>query len=87
LPETGASESSGEADVESLERHYRVTLDFRLLVRAIKSEYCRRTSFITPTALLEALTGVRHVGPDCLDASVWLPFVVELVGETSLQKL
>jgi hypothetical protein len=65
--------------------HYQVMLDFRLLVRAIKSEICRERFFYNADSPLpEALTGVRDVGPDCPDASVWLPFVVGFVGETSL---
>jgi hypothetical protein len=62
-------------------------LDFHLLVREIKSEFCGESFFYNADSPLpEALTGVRDVGPDCPDASVWLPFAVELVGETSLQK-
>jgi len=37
--------SSGEPDSETLERHYRVTLDFRVLVRAITPEVCRESFF------------------------------------------
>jgi hypothetical protein len=37
--------SSGEADVGTLERHYRVTLDFRLLARDITPELCRESFF------------------------------------------
>lgn len=37
--------SSGETDVETLEMHYRVTLDFRLLVRAITPEVCQESLF------------------------------------------
>lgn len=37
--------SSGESDIETLERHYRVTLDFRLLLRPITSEVCRESFF------------------------------------------
>jgi hypothetical protein len=33
--------SSGETDEESLERHYRITLDFRLLLRSITPELDR----------------------------------------------
>jgi hypothetical protein len=45
LPKTGDYESSGEADVETLERHYRVTLDFRLLLRPITPEVCQESFF------------------------------------------
>jgi hypothetical protein len=34
-----------EPDAGTLERHYRVTLDFRLLVRAITPEVCRESFF------------------------------------------
>jgi hypothetical protein len=37
--------SSGGEDDETLERHYRVTLDFRLLLRPITAEACREGSF------------------------------------------
>lgn len=37
--------SNGEADMESLERHYRVTLDFRLLLRPITPEVCQESFF------------------------------------------
>lgn len=37
--------SNGETDVNPLERHYRVTLDFRVLVRAITPEVCRESFF------------------------------------------
>jgi hypothetical protein len=37
--------SSGEAGAETLERHYRVTLDFRLLLRPITAEACRESYF------------------------------------------
>ena len=37
--------SNGEPDVESLERHYRVTLDFRLLLRPITPEVCQESFF------------------------------------------
>lgn len=36
---------SGESDIESLERHYRVTLDFRLLLRPLTLEVCRESFF------------------------------------------
>jgi hypothetical protein len=45
LPETGDDGSGGETDVESLERHYRVTLDFRLRLRPITPEVCRESFF------------------------------------------
>jgi hypothetical protein len=35
--------SSGETDEETPERHYRVTLDFRLLIRPITSKVCRES--------------------------------------------
>jgi hypothetical protein len=37
--------SSGETDEETPERHYRVTLDFRLLLRPITPEVCRESFF------------------------------------------
>lgn len=37
--------SNGESDIESLERHYRVTLDFRLLLRPITPEVCQESFF------------------------------------------
>lgn len=37
--------SDGEPDVESLERHYRVTLDFRLRLRPLTPEVCRESFF------------------------------------------
>jgi hypothetical protein len=37
--------SSGEPDVETLERHYRVTLDFSVLVRAITPDVWRESFF------------------------------------------
>lgn len=37
--------SRGEPDIGTLERHYRVTLDFRLLVRAITPEVCQESFF------------------------------------------
>lgn len=45
MPETGDHESSDETDVETLERHYRVTLDFRLLLRPLTPEVCRESFF------------------------------------------
>jgi hypothetical protein len=45
LPETGDDESGGETDAESLERHYRITLDFRLRLRPITPEVCRESFF------------------------------------------
>ena len=45
MPETGDYESSGESDVESLERHNRVTLDFRLHLRPLTPEVCRESFF------------------------------------------
>jgi hypothetical protein len=47
LPETGDDESDGESDAESLERHYRVTLDFRLHLRPFTPEVCRESFFFT----------------------------------------
>jgi hypothetical protein len=38
--------SSGERDEETPERHYRVTLDFRLLIRPITQEVCRESVFL-----------------------------------------
>src|SRR5438045_2872262 len=37
--------SSGESNAETLERHYRVTLDFHLLARAITQEVCQESFF------------------------------------------
>jgi hypothetical protein len=37
--------SSGETDEETPERHYRVTLDFRLLIRPITPQVCRESVF------------------------------------------
>lgn len=37
--------NSGESDTSTLERHYRMTLDFRLLEREITSEVCRESFF------------------------------------------
>lgn len=45
MPETADYDSGGEADAESLERHYRVTLDFRLRLRPLTSEVCRESCF------------------------------------------
>ncbi len=50
MPETGDYESDGEPDEEALERHYRVTLDFRVLARAIMPEVCRETFFFNDEA-------------------------------------
>lgn len=45
MPETGDDGSGREADAESLERHYRVTLDFRLHLRPLTLEVCRESFF------------------------------------------
>ncbi|HEY0172948.1 MAG TPA: hypothetical protein VGB98_18155, partial [Pyrinomonadaceae bacterium] len=45
MPEAGDDESGGEPDAESLERHYRVTLDFRLRLRPLTPEVCRECFF------------------------------------------
>lgn len=45
MPETADDESGGESDVESLERHYRVTLEFRLRLRPFTSEVCQEGFF------------------------------------------
>jgi hypothetical protein len=37
--------SSGETDEETLERHYRITLDFRLRLRPLTPEVCRESFF------------------------------------------
>jgi hypothetical protein len=39
--------SSDEPEVGTLERHYRVTLDFRLLAREITPEVCRESFFFS----------------------------------------
>lgn len=50
--------SSGESDAESLERHYRLTLDFRLLLRPFTPEPCRERFFDRGSALArEAYSG------------------------------
>lgn len=38
---------SSESDVDTLERHYRVTLDFRLLAREITTELCQESYFFS----------------------------------------
>ena len=45
MPKTGDYESGGEHDVEGLERHYQVTLDFRLRLRPLTPEVCRESFF------------------------------------------
>jgi hypothetical protein len=45
LPEIGNDDNGGESDVESPERHYRITLDFRLLLRPITPELFRESVF------------------------------------------
>lgn len=45
MPKTGDYESGGEPGVEGLERHYRVTLDFRLRLRPLTPEVCRESFF------------------------------------------
>lgn len=45
MPEIGDYESDGEPDEEGLERHYRVTLDFRLRLRPLTPEVCRESVF------------------------------------------
>jgi hypothetical protein len=52
LPEIGDDDSGGESDVESLERHYRLTLDFRLLLRPFTPEPCRDRFFDSGSAFL-----------------------------------
>jgi hypothetical protein len=39
--------SSGESDIEALERHYRVTLDFRLLLRPLTPEVCQESFYFS----------------------------------------
>lgn len=39
--------SDGESDMESLERHYRITLDFRLLLRPITPEVCQESFYFS----------------------------------------
>jgi hypothetical protein len=51
LPEIGDDDSGGESDVESPERHYRLTLDFRLLLGPITPEPCRESFFDRGSAL------------------------------------
>lgn len=45
MPETGDYKSGGDADTGSPERHYRVTLDFRLRLRPLTPEVCRESFF------------------------------------------
>lgn len=45
MPEKGDYESGGVTDAESMERHYRVTLDFRLRLRPLTPEVCRESFF------------------------------------------
>ena len=45
MPERGDDESGGEPGVDTLERHYRVTLDFRLHSRPLTPEVCRESFF------------------------------------------
>lgn len=47
MPKTGEM-SGGEPDAEVPERHYRLTLDFRLLLREITPEVCRESFFFNP---------------------------------------
>ena len=51
MPKTGDDESGGESDVESPERHYRLTLDFRLLVGPFTPEPCPDRFFPSGSAL------------------------------------
>jgi hypothetical protein len=46
LPKKRITTSSGGEDDETLERHYRVTLDFRLLLRPFTEEACRESYFL-----------------------------------------
>lgn len=46
MPKTGGQGTSGrEPAAETRERHYRVTLDFRLLIRGITDEVCKESFF------------------------------------------
>jgi hypothetical protein len=51
LPEIGDDDSGGESDAESPERHYRITLDFRLLLRPFTPELCQESFFDRGSAL------------------------------------
>lgn len=51
MPETGDDDSGGESDVDSLERHYRITLDFRLLLGPFTPEPCWESFFDRGSAL------------------------------------
>ncbi len=51
MPKTGDDDSGGEADMGSPERHYRITLDFRLLLRPFTPEPCRESFFDRGSAL------------------------------------
>ncbi|HEX8687174.1 MAG TPA: hypothetical protein VF654_11770 [Pyrinomonadaceae bacterium] len=51
MPEIGDDDGGGEPDVESSERHYRITLDFRLLLRPFTPEPCRDRFFDRGSAL------------------------------------
>ena len=45
MPKIRNDDSGGESDVESLERHFRITLDFRLRLRPLTPEVCRESFF------------------------------------------
>jgi hypothetical protein len=60
LPETGDYDSGGETGLETLERHYRVTLDFRVLVRAITEEVCRESLFSKDLAANDSSQDLRE---------------------------
>ncbi len=43
--------NSDEHETETLEMHYRVTLDFRMLVRAINDEVCQESFFFNDQSI------------------------------------
>lgn len=51
---------SGVSDVDTLERHYRVTLDFRVLVRAINDEVLRESFFFNARGASAKEPGFRE---------------------------
>ena len=51
MPKIGDDDSGGESNVESSERHYRITLDFRLHLRPFTPEPCRERFYDRGSAL------------------------------------
>jgi hypothetical protein len=50
----------GESQTDTLEMHYRVTLDFRMLVRAITSEVCQESFFFNDQSRLAGDTDFQE---------------------------